>query len=208
MSSWSDNTDSKFFKDPHIDIFKENRLVDIFKRIKKTGDDRSRSLLVNLILENQVDILLGHLIKKYKKYLKEAKPSFNNKLWLLHSFDMIPDQVYLSIDCLREIRNRFAHNLAVDRFSDLDNEIKTKIEKVILHTTFEKGNENSIEKKVYSIEVHAIVGLENYEPNLRLLSEQIYSKQFKELLETEYRKKIKEQHKFIDEWIKSRKDIE
>lgn len=172
------------------------------KKLKVTGDDRSRSLLVNLILEYQVDILLGHLIRGYDRYIKNTRPGFYNKLWLLHSFDVIPDQLYQSIDCLRKIRNRFAHNLNIDRFSDLDSEMIQEIERVVLKTTYQKEDNDTIGKKITSIEFHAIVGLDSYEPNLRLLGKQIHSKEFKDLLKTEYLKKLKEQNRLVDKYMK------
>lgn len=206
MLLWSDKSGKKLFKDPYIDIFKENRLVDIFQRVKKTGDDRSRSILTNLILENQTDTLLGHLIKNYEKYLKETNPSFYNKLSLLDSFDMLPEQIFKSINCLREIRNRFAHNLDIDKFEDLDQKIKTKIDQTILHTTFDNENPNTLDQKILNIEFHAILGLESYEPNFRLLSDQINGEEFKKSLDVEYKNRLKKQHEFMIEFMKSKRE--
>jgi hypothetical protein len=205
MLLWSDKSGKKLFKDPYIDIFKENRLVDIFQRVKGTGDDRSRSILINLILENQTDTLLGCLINNYEKYLKETNPSFYNKLSLLDSFDMLPEQIFKSINCLREIRNCFAHNLYIDKFDDLDQKIKTKIDHVILHTTFDKENQNTLDQKIFSIEFHAASGLDNYEPNFRLLSDQINGEEFKKSLDVEYKNRLKKQHEYITEFMKSQR---
>jgi hypothetical protein len=68
---WSDKTGDRLFKDPHIDVLRENKMPDLFKKIEESGDDRSRTILTNLILEHLTDILLGHLIKNYESFIKE-----------------------------------------------------------------------------------------------------------------------------------------
>lgn len=191
---WSNNTDDKIFKDPHIDLSRENRLPSLFAKIKSSGDNRSRLILVNLILESLTDALLAHLIKRYSHFAKETNPSFHSKLSLLRAFNLIPDQVILSINCLREIRNRFAHKLDVTSFNDLDEKIIKTIDQTISAASIDQENElRTVEDKIYKIEFYAIVGLDIYEPNLRLMGEKINSKEFKDYLDSEYKRRINEQ---------------
>lgn len=201
--SWSDKSGKKLFNDPHIDILSENKLPDLFQKVKSSGDDRSRSILMNLILEHLTDILLTHLIKNYRKFVKTNKPSFYLKLSLLKSFELLPDQVFASIDCLREIRNKFAHRLEIVNFSDIDEKIQSKIDQTVRLASFEKEEmPQTLEKKISRIEFHAVVGLYAYEPNLKLLSDHINSPDFKEQLDKEYKAKLRAQFQLLDDYLK------
>lgn len=204
---WSDKSGKKSFSEPHIDLLKGNKLPDLFQKIKSSGDDRSRIILCTLVIESQIDTLLGYLIKNYNLFL-ETNPSFHIKMVLLNSFDLIPDQIFKSVDCLKKIRNEFAHNLNIDSFKDLDKKIISRINQTIQHTAYEneKHDYNHFEKKISGIEFHAIVGLEIYEPNLRLFSDQINRKEFKDTLDAEYKKKLKEQHDMLDRYLKEKAD--
>lgn len=205
--SLSDNSGKKLFKDPHIDILRGNKLPDLFDKVKNSGDDRSRSILLNLILEHLTDILLGHLIKNYKKFTKTNRPAFFLKLSLLNSFELIPDQVFASIDCLREIRNKFAHRLEITKYSDLDDEIISKINQSVRSASFDNEEiPETIENKISRIEFHAVVGLDSYEPNLRLLSDQINSEEFKEVLDSEYKKRLKAQSTLLRNYMRREKE--
>jgi hypothetical protein len=208
---WSDKSGKKLFSEPHMDLLKGNNIPDLFEKIRKSGNDRSRIILCTLVLESQTDRLLGYLIKNYDNYLKETNPSFYIKLSLLNSFDLIAEQIFKSIECLRKIRNEFAHNLNIDRFDDLDEKAISRINQTIQHTTYDKENTahyDTLEKKISAIEFHAVIGLEIYEPNLRLLSEQMNSNEFKDNLTTEYKKRLREQHDILDKYIEEQKKIQ
>jgi len=201
---WNDKSGKRIFNQPHIDLYRDNKLIDIFVKIGETGDDRSRVILVNLILEHLIDILLEHLIKNYDNFSKETNPSFYLKLSLLKSFDIIPEQILNSINCLREIRNRFAHKIDITNFSDLDDKIIEKIN-ITYSETPSVGNDRTIHQKIERLEFHSIAGLDLYEPNLKLLSNFINSQEFKEFLDKTYKNKLKEQSDFLDEFLKNRK---
>jgi hypothetical protein len=202
---WSDNSGKRLFEQPHIDVLKGNQLPDLFQKIKDSGDERSRTILVNLILEHLADILLGHLIKNYEDFVKDTKPSFYLKLSLLKAFDLIPEQVLASIDCLREIRNRFAHRLEITKFSDLDDKIIQKINQTVKGATFDSEEEKeTLEQKISRLEFHAFVGLDGYEPNLRLLADKVNGKEFREHLDSEYKKRLLEQFDLLDKYVKDK----
>ena len=203
--SWSDSSGKKLFTDPHIDILRGNKLPDLFNKVRNSGDDRSRTILLNLILEHLTDILLGHLVKNYEKFTRDNRPSFFLKLSLLSSFELIPDQVFGSINCLREIRNKFAHQLEITSFADLDDKIISKINQTVKSASYDTQEiPETIDKKISRIEFHAVVGLDSYEPNLRLLGDQINSEGFRERLDQEYKKKLTEQSALLDNYIRQK----
>jgi hypothetical protein len=204
---WSDRSGKKMFSKPHMDLLKGNNLPNLFEKIRGPGNDRSRTILCTLVLESLTDKLLGHLIKDYESFLKDTNPSFYIKLSLLNSFDLIAEQIFKSIECLRKIRNEFAHNLNIDKFDDLNEKVISKINQTVQLTTYENGRTDydTLEKKISSIEFHAIVGLDIYEPNLRLLSEQINSEEFKYRLNAEYKRRLREQHDILDKYIEEQK---
>jgi hypothetical protein len=207
--SWDDTSGKKLFRSPHIDIFGSNKMPDLFQKVKSSGDDRSRSILVNLILEYLTDILLSHLIKNYERFVKDNKNlSFYLKLSLLNSFDLLPDQVFTSINCLREIRNKFAHRLDIVSLSDLDKKTLIKIDQAVRSASFKKeALPKKLSEKISKIEFHAIVGLYAYEPNLKLLRDHINSPDFQGQLDKEYKTKLRSQFKLMDDYLKgSRSD--
>ena len=121
---------------------------------------------------------------------------------MLNSFDLLPDQVFTSINCLREIRNKFAHRLEIVSFSDLDKKTLSKIDQTAKSASYKKeAMPKALGEKIYRIEFHAIVGLSAYEPNLKLLSDHLNSPDFKQQLDKEYKTKLREQFQLLDDYM-------
>src|SRR5258707_8995739 len=143
---------SKYFNEPHIDFFQPNPLVRYYQLINDSADDRSKIIMINLVLENQIDSLLKYLIYGYTENL-EARMNYNMKLILLDSFNLLPDAIFTAANCLRVIRNEFAHNLNIANYDSLPSDIIKNIKSSFQIVAFEveKKEANSIEKQIKSI---------------------------------------------------------
>jgi len=105
-------------------------LIPIFHNINKVGQDpRSVLILTNALLEILVNILIENNIKNGKKVLQNNIDfSYSAKLLLINEVELINDNFYNILECLRKLRNRAAHDplfeLRKEDLSKLPSEFK------------------------------------------------------------------------------------
>lgn len=90
-----------------------------FKRLNKINDERSFVILSASLLEYQIDKFLKTFIPKYQ-ILVNDNTNLNTKINIIDAFNLIPSQFIQMSNCIRNIRNKFAHSLEIDSFSELE----------------------------------------------------------------------------------------
>ena len=100
---------------------------ELYEKIKKTGDQRSKVVLSGIIIEYHLDRLLKTLLLDYNILTNKTGFTFSIKISLLESLRLIPIKIINSCDCIRQVRNTFAHNLDLDKIEDIDKKLISKI---------------------------------------------------------------------------------
>lgn len=110
------NNDKKpIFENPFFDFENvddnNDKTIELFDRISETGDDRSKIILAGIIVEWYLDRILKYLFVDYKNLSNRSDFTFSFKISILRSLRLIPLDIVIMCDCVRKIRNEFAHNL-------------------------------------------------------------------------------------------------
>ncbi|MBN1600074.1 MAG: hypothetical protein JW915_00630 [Chitinispirillaceae bacterium] len=106
---------------------------------------------------------------------------------MLKAFAIIPVNIINCADCVRQVRNQFAHNLEKTKFEDLEDKIKNQISG-IYGNIFQKKNENLF-TCFRDIIFYYSHGIDLYMTNLSVLNSIIRSKDFIEKISNEFQEK-------------------
>jgi len=167
---------------------KSNWNVDLppfFKRLNNITDDRSFVILAASALEYQVDRFLKAFIPE-AQILVNDNTNFSMKLKLLRAFRLIPSQFTNMIECIKDIRNEFAHNLEIDSFADAEKSQKLQLHLKTLDRQWIQfksdmcywDNKKPLRLKFKDIWRVSIEGLRIYESNVRLFRQETENNQF------------------------------
>src|SRR5262249_7832166 len=88
--------------------------------LKGVEDDRAIMLVSALLLENAVTACLTAFSPNFKDITEDFEISASVKEKTLKSLSVIPPQITAPLAPLRKIRNRFAHDLHVKTFDDVE----------------------------------------------------------------------------------------
>ena len=91
-----------------------------YSRIVNTGDHRSRIILAGIIVESYFDRILKCFFIDYKNLSERSDFTFSFKISLLKSMRIIPNEIIVTCDLVRKVRNVFAHNFDVDLIDNID----------------------------------------------------------------------------------------
>ena len=192
---WMTNQKKQVFTQPYFDLIdKKNwneELPVLYERINSLEDDRSFVILMSIIVEFHLDKLLSIVIPDYDTKLKNNKDlTFSLKLELLNSMRLIPKQIFLFADCIRKIRNEFAHNLKIDNILELKTlnrrSIVLNLEQLCAEYSdslvYSKSNPSNYIQKFKDIANFVVNAFREYEPNFIALRKEIDSEEFEENL--------------------------
>jgi len=162
----------------------------LFERASRAGDDRSLVLFSALLVEAQLDELLGIWIPRYSKLANRMDLTFSLKLDLLDAMRLIPRLVVRSADCVRDVRNKFAHRLACDHLDQLEAIAPDVCARVKACYVEEHANSvpfpgppaTSLREQFDAVAFTAICGLRCYQTNLHALRKAIDDPEFIEHL--------------------------
>jgi hypothetical protein len=155
---------------------------ELFNRIANTGDDRSKIILAGIIVEFYLDRILKELFVDYKNLTERSDFTFSFKIALLKSLRLIPGNVITMCDCVRRVRNVFAHNLDIDDIDQADKSIKNQVHQLYI-TNNPEGRENSSIKKFEVVYRLGSGYLRTYEKNVKLLREKLDNPDFEKELQ-------------------------
>lgn len=150
-----------------------------FERFSESGDDRSKSVLAGIIVEHHLDRLLKLLFVDYKFLTVRSDFTFSFKISILKSLRLIPDNIVTMCDCVRKVRNEFAHNLVISSINEVNKKLHNQIHQLYVENT-QTNNEVPLIKKFTSIYNLGSGGLRSFEQNIRLLREKIDEPDFEE----------------------------
>lgn len=162
-----------------------NDMPHFFKRLNQIDDDRSFVILATSVLEFQVNRFLKCFIPE-SQILVNFNTNFATKLNIIKAFNLIPKQFPNMIDCIKSIRNEFAHTFEIDSFDDanestkLPNHLKdldrfwTQFESDMCY--WKKGEPLRLKfKDIWRV---TIEGLRAYESNVRLFRQETEKVEF------------------------------
>lgn len=118
--------EESLFEKPIIRIFKKNELPELFKKVDGLDDHRLLTIVTALLVENRIDKLNFAFFPKYKLLYEDTNFTFSLKIKLIESLNVIPPLFCHAANCLRQIRNSFAHDLDFVHFEDLKKDSKTE----------------------------------------------------------------------------------
>jgi hypothetical protein len=82
-----------------------------WKQCGNVNDPTLLILRVHLYCEYLMDRMFIACVKRPDRLLRDARLSFYQKTKLIHSFDILPDNLIDALDGLNSVRNGFAHDL-------------------------------------------------------------------------------------------------
>lgn len=154
---------------------------ELYNRLASTGDERSKAIFAGIIVEYYLDRLLKLLFVDYSVLEDRIDYTFSLKISLLRSLRLIPENIINMCDCVRKVRNEFAHNLDKDNIQKINIKIKTRINQLFTENSDIKEEVELIKK----FEIIYRLGssyLRSYEKNVRLLREKMDDHSFIEEL--------------------------
>ena len=187
------------FIEPFTDFHKlaewNVEVPELFKKMESTGDDRSFAIVSALVIEHHIDRFLQIWIPGYNKLSERF--TFSLKIDLLDALKLIPHHILRCTECIRKVRNDFAHHLDLDSFKRINqgnrDRLRTLYEELYGHSTSQGKSIRELFNKVAFV---GISGIRAYEPNIIILQEVIQSDEFLEKLrrnsETKFDKEVEE----------------
>lgn len=166
---------------------------ELFDRIARTGDDRSKTILAGIIVEHYFDRILKLLFIDYNFLTSRPDFSFSFKITLLKSLRLIPNNIIVMCDCVRKARNAFAHDFEIENINNIDSSIQKQIHQLYVENS-ETKNEIELIEKFEIIYRLGYSNLRTYEQNIRLLREKIDDPNFEIELQQLNRKSMFEMH--------------
>lgn len=158
------------FDRPFMERFRSNPPPDSSKKTQGIDDDRLLAIVSALVVEERLDHLLGLFLPGYEK-LQPEQFGFCMKIRLLEALKLIPLRFTRAADCIRLIRNEFAHDLNKKRFEDLDQKLLTHL-KALREQTLVKPEPRTTFKDMFrTIHFFCVAGLDAYSANVGALRE-------------------------------------
>lgn len=184
MGFWDGKSDESLFHKPLIDYFDKSDLNDFNEKTAYIKDERLHAIVSALVVETMIDRMLSLLLPKYEKLVEGGDFTFSSRIKLLSAFEMIPNNIITCADCVRSVRNEFAHNLEKTTFNDLKKKLKNKLSGI--HSNiFKKENSNLFEcfKGILFFFSHGIYA---YMTNLSVFTNKTRNKNFIEDISKEF----------------------
>lgn len=186
------------FHSPFMSMFRENPLPDLFRKLEVINDDRLTGIVTALIVEDRIDHLLTKFLPRYKQFADEEKCSFSMKIRLVEALNFIPPRITAMADCLRQVRNEFAHDLTKTAFEHLPQKILNRLASLRNDVClYSDGPAPSISHAFNNLRFFCVVSLDIYGVNVQALREAISDPDFLEGLQRTIRERGEAQRKEI-----------
>ena len=122
------------------------------------GEDTDPAIVVlkgHLYSENQLESLVLMKLPRGDKVLENGNLSYSQKLLLVESLDILPDNIISTLRGLNKLRNKFAHNLDAEVSHNEITRVGSPLGKKF---TALKHSSKSDEKLLWSV-IHCVCGL-------------------------------------------------
>lgn len=97
----------------------QKRLDETWYHYRDVADERLLALVGALCVENAVDKAIAAFAPGFSSLVGDHDFTFSVKVKMLRSLKVLPSRVLTACDLVREIRNKFAHNLELKSLADL-----------------------------------------------------------------------------------------
>ncbi len=84
-------------------------------------------LLSSMLLERALDKILAAWMPKYPSVLGNHRMSLGYRILILKALNLVSEELVTRATLVRDIRNKFAHCVAVKRFSDLGDKLVRRL---------------------------------------------------------------------------------
>jgi hypothetical protein len=170
------------------DVEQANKHPEFYRRLNASGDDRSYVLLAAMIVESLCDNMLRALIPGFSKLRDNRDFGFSAKIELVQALRLIPSVIPRCADCVRSVRNEFAHNLFIEKLADVKPRFHRQAEGLYneVYQAYKKTHAGRSPRQILHGLVHAaIYGLHSYTINVNVLRRAIDNPRFTGQLEFE-----------------------
>lgn len=181
------------------DRFSPDGLLSTLSRMQNYKDERSKVLLAALASEFVLDKVLEALLPQYRKVFDDDRDmTFSMKIKLLKASAVVPLHLTEAADCIRAVRNKFAHKLTIEKLDDLPKDIKNKMLKFYARRGIVPKEKSTDLPHVFDAITHiATESLSAYLPLVRDLNEAIRQPKFEEKIRKNAERRQKEQMKIL-----------
>ena len=179
-----------FFQEIHKNVYLGREeffghIEEQLKHLHSLKDDRALVLVGALLVEYYLDELLSSYIPDYKNQL--SRWTLFVKTTIARALKLCPDYLYDSIDTIREIRNKFAHNLDVKNIEDLSNEyiksLKSHLNQYLTGPVYESIINDVKKVRIFDALIgNVTVTLRSYGLQIQVLNDFIRSDEIYEIL--------------------------
>lgn len=161
-------------------------VMELIGRMQTYGDARSKALLAALVSEGTINAVLREVMPRYESVLeKDNNCTHSIKIKMLAALNLIPHHLTRAADMVREVRNEFAHNLAIDSLADLPEKITRKLFHYYTERHIDPPEKRNDLDYVFDIVAYgATAGIAAYRVALRDLNEAIRDPAFEQRLST------------------------
>lgn len=198
-----------FMMSPSRQTDHNTEMPELFEKIKKeSGNDRSFVITTSLVIEHNIDRFLQILIPGYDGELIDIKDyrrdlEFGLKIRLMKALKIIPKNILDCVDCVKNVRNDFAHDLDIDSLELISETNKKRLETYYRQSNrykyydryYKNSEPKSIRDSFHAVSYVAALGIRSYESNIITLREIIQSGKFLEKLELYNEIKVWKEHK-------------
>jgi hypothetical protein len=150
----------------------KNMITNYLQRVAKLNDDRLLVLIADLLIENAVDDYLSAIIPMYEKL--QANESLHTRIAIAKGLKLSPSKFFDGADIVRQIRNKFVHQLEIESFEAFE-KLKPKLVhkmEAMLRTYFPRRPlaKGPLREAFKSLALYTLVGINTYVPNIRSLN--------------------------------------
>jgi hypothetical protein len=181
-----------------LDLPRHNELPELFQKVEGMDDERLLAIVTGLLVENRLDHQLAFFLPRYSVFEKVTEFGFSMKIRLLQALNFIPPLIPAAADCIRKIRNEFAHQLSKTHLSEIDPKILQGMQSIEQSAYAgvnvigpPRQSKKTLREVFSSVAAYCLFGLDRYAVNLRILREHISQCGFIEALGAEaYRRSM------------------
>lgn len=182
------------FHEPFFELMDSRKwndeIASYFQQFNALKDERASVIFFAIAIESELDSLNSKVFKNYKVFEDDQNFTFSIKIKMLKALALIPEDIITCIILVKDIRNKFAHNIDIHNIKDLSSDSKGKklISKLDSYCNqlddklvYSKIESNYI-SKFKDIAALSIKALRYFQPNMELLRQEIELEEFVERL--------------------------
>jgi hypothetical protein len=156
----------------------QTELNDQFVHVRDANDDRLLALVSALVVENAVDGVLSGVMPGYTALRDRMDITFSMRIEIARAMHIIPSRILGCADFVRRVRNKFAHDLSIKSFDQLEpSQLQSMMDRL------SKYNPDLLTDKTHAeifeeLVVWTVVALRSYSLHVAALGEFVRTEEF------------------------------